>query len=176
LARITAQASRALDAVGAFIDADTDAPATRVAGLQQALNDINKSPGFAFTAAPGVVSATTRPRTGVYVMPDNVNFGSVEGILEECAQTSYPNLHQNAEAYLSAIDLALLTTEELALFNKGSNPQKARLGIIGSVLRPGAAIQNTIRYDRWIAPSTLKLPLIASLRAFLSELLDEPKV
>jgi hypothetical protein len=109
-------------------------------------------------------------------MPDNINHGSVEQLLHACAQTSYNDLHQKAGAYLAGIDRTQLTPKEQTRLAKGSNPQKAHLGVIGSVLRPGSAIANTIRDDRWIDPATLALPLIAPLRTFLRDLLNEPTI
>ena len=104
LARITAQATRTIDAVAAFIDADLVAPAKRVADLQAAITAINSSPGFAFTGAPGQVVSTGTPRAGVYVMPDNANAGSVERVLDACAESTYPDLHQHAGVYLATIN------------------------------------------------------------------------
>jgi hypothetical protein len=177
LARITAQASSPLDAVGAFIDADLVTPATRLSELQATLLAINPEPGFAFTGGPGiVVTGTNAQRTGVYVMPDNVNSGSVEGVLDACAQVSYADLHEHAGTYLATFKRSLLTEPEQTRFVKGSNARKAHLGVIGSVLRPGSAIQNTIRDDRWIDATTSNLPLVAQLRAFLRDLLNEPAI
>ena len=173
LARITAQATQAIDAVGAILDADQFAPRDRVTKLQDDIVAINSTPGFAFTGGPGQVVATGTPRTGVYVMPDNSNAGSIERVLDVCAQSSYANLYQHAGSYLQSIDRTQLTATEQTRYNKGSNSAKAYLGVIGSVLRPGMALQNTIRDDRWIDATTLNLPLITQLRAFLRGLLND---
>lgn len=176
LARITAQATTIINAIGAFIDADLIAPQTRVTDLQAAIVAINPNPGFAFTGAPGQVAATKAPRTGVYVMPDNNNLGSVELVLDACGKVNYADLHQHADAYLKAFDRNRLKSTEQTRFNKGSNPAKAHLGVISSVLRPGSALQNTVRDDRWIDATTLGLPLVSQLRTFLRDLLNDPTI
>lgn len=176
LAYVASQTTGLLDAIGAFIDADQTAPATRVAKLQSDILAIESTPGFAFTARPGDVDTSTATRTGVYVMPDNTNFGTVEEVLVTCAQSSYSDLHLHAGNYLSAINRDLLTSDERRELAKGSNQKKAHLGAISSVLRPGSALQNTIRDDRWIDATTMALPLIAPLRNFLRDLLNEPTI
>ena len=176
LAYVASQTTGSLDAIGAFIDADQIAPVTRVAKLQSDILAIRSTPGFAFTTGPGVVDTSVTTRTGVYVMPDNANFGTVEEVLEACVQANYSDLHLHAGNYLSVINRAILTLDEQRELAKGSNPRKAHLGAIGSVLRPGAAIQNTIRDDRWIDATTLALPLIAPLRTFLRNLLNEATI
>lgn len=176
LARITAQATSAIDAIGAFIDADLVAPASRVTDLQAAVIAINATPGFTFTGGPGQVVTTGSLRTGVYVMPDNASAGSVERVLDACAQSSYADLHQHAGSFLATINRGLLTSKEQKEHSKGSNPAKAHLGVISSVLRPGSALQNTIRDDRWIDATTMTLPLVNQLRTFLRDLLNEPSI
>ncbi len=176
LARITAQATSAIDAIGVILDADQAAPATRVTDLQAAITAINSAPGFALNGLPGQVVATITPRTGVYVMPDNANAGSVERVFDVCAQSNYADLHQHAGTYLATINRGILTQAEQSRYNKGSNPAKAHLGVISAVLRPGSAIQNTIRDDRWIDATTLQLPLVSQLRTFLRDLLNEPGI
>lgn len=169
------QVQGTLDNVGVFIDADELAPAARLAELWARLIKKNSSPGFSFPAAPG--SITQAPvRCGVYVLPDNMSQGSVEQLLHTCAQENYSDLHLKAGTYLASIDRAQLTIGEQENLANGSNPQKAHLGVISSVLQPGAAIQNTLRKDRWIAPTTISLPLVSQLRAFLRDLLNEPTI
>lgn len=176
LANITRQATGPIDAVATFIDADQLAPATRVTDLQAAITAINSAPGFAFTGAAGQVVTVGNVRAGVYVMPDNASNGSIEKVLDACAQTNYPDLHQRAGIYLATVNRDLLTQTEQNRYNKGSNSAKAHLGVIGSVLRPGSAIQNTIREDRWIDATVLQLPLMMQIRQFLRDLLNDPTI
>lgn len=168
------QVQGTLDNVGVFIDADDLAPAARLAELWAAVVAKNPTPGFTFPGVPGTI--TSPVRCGVYVLPDNMHHGSIDQLVVACAQASYHDLHQKAGAYLATIDRSKLTPAEHARLEKGSNPQKAHIGVIGSVLRPGSAIANTIRDDRWIDSTTLTLPLIAPLRAFLRDLLNEPTI
>ena len=175
LAVVVSQVRGTLNNIGVFIDADNLAPATRMTGLWSDLTAKNSAPGFSFPLTPGTI-VPVPIRCGVYVLPDNINTGSIEQLLESCAQTSYSDLHQRAGDYLTAIDRSKLTTNEQARLARGNNQKKAHLGAIGSVLRPGSAIANTIRDDRWIDPTTLTLPLIAPLRTFLRDLLNEPTI
>jgi len=176
LAYASTQTTGPLDAIGAIVDADQSIPVARISKLQSDISSIKPAPGFAFTGGPGVVNKTGIPRTGVYVMPDNISPGSVESVLGVCAQTSYADLHQHAGAYLAAIDRSILTPDEQKQLSRGSNPVKAHLAVIGSVLRPGYAIQNTIRDDRWIDATTIGIPLVGQLRNFLRDLLNEPTI
>jgi len=171
----TKQIIGSLFSLAFFIDADADTPGNRIQGLSQAILTKNPQPGFQFPQNPGGISAGP-PRCGVFVFPDNQGQGAIESILEVCAIASYPDLFEKSMDYLQVIDRQQLSQVERTRLTTGSNEKKARLSVIGSVLRPAAAIQNTIRDDRWVDAATLNLPLISNVRVFLRDLLNEPTI
>lgn len=174
-ATVTAQIIGPVSSVGFFIDADLETPATRLQTLTSNILASNPHPGFQIPSVPGQVHPGP-PRCGVFVFPNNQDQGAIESVLESCAEAAYPDLFTQSLAYLQGIDRSKLTVNERTRLTTGSNEKKARLSVIGSVLRPAAAIQNTIREDRWISEATLNLALVATIREFLRELLDEPGI
>jgi hypothetical protein len=171
-ATVTAQISGPISSLGFFIDADQETPATRLLALTRDIQAMNPEPGFQFPAEAGQIHQGS-PRCGVFVFPNNQDQGAIEAVLESCAEVAYPDLFTKSRAYLQGIDRQQLTETERNRLGTGSNEKKARLSVIGSVLRPAAAIQNTIRDDRWICEETKDLALVANIRTFLRDLLDE---
>jgi hypothetical protein len=161
-------------AVGIILDADDlQVPQARfdaiVAGLQA-------TGALAVAQAPinmAVVTASA-PRWGVYVLPDNVTAGTLEDILLECADISYPDLKQHAQAFVAGFDRTKLTGSDIKDFNKPAGPNKARVACLSSVLKPGKAIQVSIQDNRWFEGDALKLPRVASMSTFLHQLLALP--
>ena len=49
---------------------------------------------------------------------------------------------------------------------------KVTMGCIANFLRPAKAIQTSIADNRWVCEESLALPSIASLDAFLKDLID----
>jgi hypothetical protein len=121
---------------------------------------------------PGQISLGP-PRLGAYVLPDNLNPGTLEDLLLECAQQAYPNLLQSATAHADAVPSdATLTNEDRQEFNKPSGRNKAIVGAIASVLRPSRAVQVSIQDNRWLRGDTLKLVRIKAVQDFLAGLFE----
>jgi len=169
-------------AIGVILDADKKkSPMQRLAALRKALADyINKTGvkniGFSLPNKLDTYRTFRTSKCGVFVMPDNVNAGTVEDLLLDCASSNYPNLQAEADKYLKAIDRTVLKGSDLDEIGAPAGEKKAQVGIIGSVLKPGKAIQVSISDNRWVDATTKALPRVATLRTFLRDLLNEPTI
>ncbi len=159
------------DAVAAILDADSvETPCQRLAGLAASAC----THGLEFPGIPGLVTVGP-PRTGVFIMPDNASQGTLEDLLLECAAVSYPTLLSAGKNFANAVtNSADLSPDDSKEMRKPAGHKKVITGTIGSVLRPGRAIQNSIQDNRWVDPSTIELPRVQAILHFLAELLDKP--
>lgn len=174
-ATVTAQIIGPIFSLGFFIDADHETPTSRFQALTRDVLAMKPEPGFQFPEAAGEIHHGP-PRCGVFVFPNNEDQGAIETVLESCAEIAYPDLFSKSLDYLQSIDRNQLAATEQARLASGSNEKKARLSVIGSILRPAAAIQNTIRDDQWVCDATLDLSFISNVRTFLRDLLCEPTI
>ncbi|WNG52068.1 hypothetical protein F0U60_54155 [Archangium minus] len=161
------------DAVGVLLDADRDKPPVeRFGEVRQALQ---AKVNLVVPEQPGQVS-TASPRCGIFVLPDNVNPGTLESLLLECADIPYPALLSDVRALVSRVQTGAysLTPDDLKDFNKPAGAHKAMVACMAGILRPGKAIQVSIQDNRWLEGAALELPRIAALREFLRVLLMLP--
>jgi len=170
------QISGAVEAIGFVLDADNrGTPIARLATLAARTVEKSGAAGFTLPATPGQVLSGP-PRCGVFVMPDNVNAGTLEDLLLDCAAVHYGDLRTKAESYLRGIDRARLSKSDLEEINAPAGPKKAQIGTISAVLKPGKAIQNSIADDRWLEGEAAEPPKVLAFRMFLRDLLNEPSV
>lgn len=120
---------------------------------------------------PGEV-LSGRPNSGVYILPNNLDQGTLDTILLECAEKVYPSLLKGAKHYIENLDLKKLNSDDKKQFRKPSGRNKATVGCVGSVLRPGKAIQVSIHDNRWVSAKTLTLEKVSSLKKFLLKLFN----
>jgi len=157
------------DAIGVVLDADvTQTPVERFDTLAAKVRELGLSvPGLPGKTAPGP------PTTGVFVLPDNRAQGTLEDILLECARKNYPDMAREAEALVASFsaDRHLYSKDDLRDILKPAGRTKASVACVGSVLRPGKAIQVSIQDSRWVDPATRPLPRVKALAEFLSDLL-----
>ncbi|MFY0527258.1 DUF3226 domain-containing protein [Archangium gephyra] len=161
------------DAVGVLLDADLAVPpVARFIAVRKALLD---KVNLALPAQPGLVSAAS-PRCGIFVLPDNVNAGTLESLLLECADLQYPALLAEVRSLVGKVQAGVhaLTPDDLKDFNKPAGPHKAMVACMAGILRPGKAIQVSIQDNRWLEGTALDLPRISAVRQFLRELLLLP--
>jgi len=109
-------------------------------------------------------------------MPDNVNSGSLEDVLIQCAEVHYSDLLRQAGSYLRSIDRARLSEPDLAELDRPAGYKKAQIGAVSAVLKPGKAIQASIADNRWLEGLAAEQPGVTVFRTFLRDLLDEPVV
>jgi hypothetical protein len=156
-----------LDAVGVVLDADAQESSTqRFMRMAEALS----ASGFPRPTTAEAVAGV--PRTGVFVLPGGGVPGTLEDLLLECAAVVYPVLRSRAEPFVDGLDRTVsdFVAGELKELGAPAGRHKAVVAAIGAILKPGKPIQATIEDHRWIALDTLKLPRIAALLKFLSEL------
>jgi hypothetical protein len=167
-----------VSAVGFVMD-DDDAPypPARLIELKKQIREQSKPPQFTLPTSlgsPGIVAGP--PKTGVYILPDNQNAGSLEDILLECAGLNYLYPTISASRYLASLDRSNLSAAEQKTLTRGSNPKKAHLASLVSVLRPGKSMQVSIHDNRWLDGDAINAPSVAAFRSFLRDLLDEPTI
>jgi hypothetical protein len=161
------------DNIGVIIDADDeDVSATYsriVSEIRAKRQDLN------FHERPGHVIAGP-PKVGLFVLPNNSDRGTLEDTMLECAASAYPQLLPIAETAVASVfsslaaDANWLKRTERKEFGKPFGPNKARVSVIGAILKPTCAIANTYRQHSWITEETLQLPKLGMLTSFLTEL------
>ncbi|MBJ7900726.1 MAG: hypothetical protein GC158_12595 [Cyanobacteria bacterium RI_101] len=151
-----------------FLDADSqETPQDRFEEIKMLLSA--KLPTITWPNLPGEVTETL-PKRGVFIAPNNLNQGTLEDILLECAQENYPTLLTLASAYIHKIPLNDLTTEDLKELCKTAGKNKAIIASIAGVLKPGKALQVTIQDNRWVDEKTRSLPTLQTLVSFLKKI------
>ncbi|OJT17426.1 hypothetical protein BO221_45785 [Archangium sp. Cb G35] len=161
------------DAVGVLLDADSvKSPGVRFGDVRKALLDKVK---LTIPDQPGQVSAAS-PRCGIFVLPDNVNSGTLESLLLECGERQYPALLADVRLLVDKVqaEAHALTPDDLKDFNKPAGRHKAMVACMAGILRPGKAIQVSIQDNRWLEGVALDVPRISAVRQFLRELLLLP--
>jgi hypothetical protein len=165
-----------VEAVGFVMDDDKNPdPASRLSELREQLGKQSKPAPFMLPQSLGLIQPGP-PRSGVYVLPDNLGQGTLEDILLECAGINYRHAACDAGNFIKNLDRTKLATSEQKLLASGSNEKKAHVGALVSVLRPGKTTQVSIHDNRWLEGDSLNLPLVLAVRSFLRDLLNEPSI
>ncbi len=160
-----------LSGIGILFDADSE-KTTSAADRYEAIKREAASHGMAFPDDPGAVSPGP-PRMGAFVLPDNQVSGTLEDLLLECALSAYPNLLASATAHVDNADTdGTLNADDLKDFEKPAGRNKALVGAIASILRPGKAVQVSIQDNRWLRGQTLALGRVKIVQEFLVNVLD----
>ncbi len=131
-----------------------------------------------FPQCPGVVD-TNSPRTGIYVLPDNVSQGVLDTLLCSCGEIAYPAYMKRANSYLNSYldefsDLDEFSTKERkSLKWKTFDREKALVATVVSVLKPGKTNTTSIADNNWVSEQTQQqVPALANFIEFLSQLLE----
>lgn len=163
-------------AIGVLVDADTK----QVQAVFEDVRDQIQAKLVALNFANAGVVTQGNPSTGIYVLPDNANPGTLEDLLLDCAVVAYPQLHPIAVGVSTAVanglagNAAWLSKSDSKDFRKNAGPKKTQMGVMGSVLKPSRAIANTIRDHSWISPATMALPRVKQLAEFVAALVRQP--
>ncbi len=131
-----------------------------------------------FPDRPGVVD-TNSPRTGIYVLPDNVSQGVLDTLLGSCGEIAYPAYMKRANSYLdsyldefSAQD-EFSQKERKSLNWKNFDREKALVATVVSVLKPGKTNTTSIADNNWVSEQTQQqVPALANFIEFLRQLLE----
>lgn len=156
-----------LERIGVVLDSDAEPPERRFERLRSDLAKGERARRFPLPSGLGEIASDGRLCFGIFAMPDNRSHGTLEDVLLQCAEASYPELRVLAEKFVEgACDLTELTDEDRKDLKKPAGPRKAEVSAIASVLRPGKALQVSIQDNRWIDERTLALPRLEAFAAF----------
>jgi len=121
---------------------------------------------------PGEVSAGA-PRTGVFILPDNASAGTLENLLLPAGEIVYPEISKAANAFIERVDVSALASKDRQDFEKPCGKAKATVSAIGSVLRPGKAIQVSLQDNQWVSDHSIgAVSGLKRFGEFLSELFE----
>jgi hypothetical protein len=152
-----------LSAFGIVADCDKSNPDKIVSEYTNKFR--NYFPDFPNQA--GVVNANS-PRTGIYVLPDNVSQGVLDTLLCSCGEIAYPAYMERARSYLDDFS----EPERKSLKWKNFDLEKALVATVVSVLKPGKTNTTSIADNNWVSEQTQQqVPALANLIEFLSQLL-----
>lgn len=167
------------NAIGVILDQDLEATPdeARDKFIAEFAKEQDLPEPLDFRVTPGSVNHGS-PRVGLFVLPDNKNTGALEDLLLECGEEQYKALKDQALSYRdNALANADLTSEDLSSYGKPegdkhiSKKKKAWVGAMGAILMPSAAIQNSIRENRWLEGAALNLPNIKAIAKFIDDLI-----
>ena len=159
-----------LTGIGILLDTDNQVSAhERYATIKRGL----ERKGYILPDLPANVSQG-RPRLGGFVLPDNENAGNLEDLLIECAQRVYPELLGSARQHVELASNVPSLAGDGEDLSKTQIRNKAVVGSIASVLRPGKAIQTSIQDNKWVRGESLQLERIKAVQNFLADLLELP--
>jgi hypothetical protein len=157
-----------LTGVGIMLDSDRHVP---VEQRYEAIREAMLSKGFSLPVTPGSISGNT-PRLGVFVLPDNQSTGNLEDLLLECATLQYPDLLPTARAHVDAAKACDGIRGDGEDLSKLAYYNKAIVGTIASVLRPGKAVQTSIQDNRWFQDDALSVEKVRAVQQFLEMLFE----
>jgi hypothetical protein len=160
-----------LTGIGVIFDSDSvETPADRYAQIRDGLRGI----GYPLPDNAGTVT-TGPPRLGAFVLPDNLTNGTLEDVLLECAQHAYRTVLMTATTHVDAAFAdGSLSADDMHELKKPAGRNKAIIGSIASILRPGRAVQVSIQDNRWLRDTALALPRVKAVQDFLMHLLELP--
>ncbi|MBK1643243.1 hypothetical protein CKO25_00950 [Thiocapsa imhoffii] len=157
--------------IGLILDSDKQTAASeRYARIRDRMGKI----GLLLDEKPGALTLGA-PRLGAFVLPDNAAAGTLEDLLLESAALVYPCLLDTARHHVDAEGKAsCCLPEDLEDLAKPAGRNKAIIGAMASILRPGKAVQVSIQDNRWLRDQALSVPRIKAVQDFLRNLFDLP--
>lgn len=139
-----------IEAVMVVLDADTKGPRVKVENL------INKSTSsedikimMDNEGRMWIQTIVKNIELQTYAFPNNDGNGNLEDLLVEIAGYAYPDLLTDAVAYVSDVD------EKYKKVKNSSGKNKAIIGCITNILKPGKANQVSISDNDWISNLTI---------------------
>ncbi len=153
-------------AFGIIVDADKNTPEEIVAEYRTIL--LNYFPNF--PDKPSVVDQNI-PRTGIYILPDNIYQGVLDTLLCECGEIAYPEYMERAKLYLDNFSEEEKKSKPLKW--KPFDNEKALIATVVSVLKPGKTNTTSIADNDWVSNKTVEeVKSLKKLRKFLIYLLE----
>lgn len=161
--------SRLLTGIGIFADADNITPTKRFNELTSSLSSVGVLP----PTSPGNILKNNF-NIGIFIFPDNKKKGTLDDILILAGKKSYPKvIHWSVKALRQFhIKRFGLTKKELREFKKPCGLKKSILSLACGVLKPGKALQNTVRDNSWVCSATVEIPQLETISLFIKDLMD----
>lgn len=160
----------AIVGIGILLDSDKQIPSIkRYQEIKQEL--INKSQKFKLHDEAGKLTQG-QPKLGAFVLPDNASAGTLEDLLLECADLVYPELLELAKNYVDAAEKTKLNKTELEEIKKPAGKNKAVVGVMANIMKPGKSVQVSIQDNNWLKEKALSMPRIKSVQEFLQTLFE----
>ena len=128
--------------IGIILDADNREPQERFDKIKAEIENLNL--GLDISSSPGIVSQS-KVRFGVFVLPDNQTKGTLENILIECGENNYQQLIELSREYISKIDESQLKSGDLKEIRKPAGKNKAIIGGVSNILKPGRTLQVSLQ-------------------------------
>lgn len=154
-------------AVGIILDSDSViAPEARHKKLLQLVDSLTVK----FSSVPGELYEGP-PRTGIYVLPDNQAQGTLEDLLLECGVVAYPEQLSAAKAFVDGV-LSACTGGDFSDLRLTAGRNKAVVGVVAGLLKPGKAVQVSIQDNGWLKGKALQIERVEKVCNFLDELFD----
>jgi hypothetical protein len=173
--QVTRASLAALDDPPAAVGVVVDADAQNALDVWQKITD--EMPEFDFGKGPGQLGRG-EPRSGVFVLPNNKDAGTLETILLKCGEQVYPGLIEGARAWIGPLDPAdraiFVNKQEGRDLAKPAGKDKAVVAAVASVLRPGKSVQVSIQDNQWISdPEKLAVAEVTALQKFITGLIQD---
>lgn len=155
--------------IGIILDADNREPQERFDLIKTELEKLQL--GLNIASRPGIVTQL-KVRFGIFVLPDNQSKGTLENILIECGERNYQQLIELSGEYISKIDESQLKSGDLREIRKPAGKNKAIIGGVSNILKPGRTLQVSLQDNDWIDGRTINLDKIKLVREFLCQILE----
>jgi hypothetical protein len=155
--------------IGIILDADNREPQERFDTIKTELEELKL--GLNIASNPGIITQS-EVKFGVFILPDNKSKGTLENILIECGEHNYQQLIELSREYISKIDESKLKSGDLREIRKPAGKNKAMIGGVSNILKPGRTLQVSLQDNDWIDNRTVNLAKIKLVRAFLCQILD----
>jgi len=125
---------------------------------------------FASLNSPGEISSGEL-KTGIYIFPDNNNPGTIEDLLIKCAELNYKELYELALNYRDNAK-EIKDGEKFIKEKWGiTDSEKALIGSIANILKPGKSTQVSLSDNKWIDNITISdIKEVQSLKQFIENL------
>ncbi|WP_373542306.1 DUF3226 domain-containing protein [Chamaesiphon sp.] len=157
--------------IGIILDADNREPQGRFDTIKTELEELKL--GLNISNTPGIITQL-EVKLGIFVLPDNQSKGTLENILIECGNNNYRQLIELSQEYISKIDESELKSGDLREIRKPAGKNKAIIGSVSNILKPGRTLQVSLQDNDWIDNRTINLDKIKLVREFLCQILDIP--
>ena len=157
--------SKEFSAVGIILDSDSViSPEARHKNLLKLVESLTVN----FSSVPGELFEGP-PRTGIYVLPDNQAQGTLEDLLLECGAVAYPAQLSSAKAFVDGV-FSACTGGDFKKLRSPAGRNKAVVGAVAGLLRPGKAVQVSIQDNGWLKRDALQITRVKKVCDFLDEL------